>query len=196
MMKLSELRKEKNISQEKLAHKLYVPVTTIRNWEHEKSIPSIEDIRKMAEIFEINVENMFAIFMPENMFADNKEDMERKAYNILQEVFNSTEDSIQFISFSAMMTIFPATSGIITFEDEAFRFDTIEANLFDGTAVMFSDRHRNIVILTVRNILSVRPVSSKHGVYIFELEIACPVFETCVKFIPQKFSQRIRVLFF
>lgn len=194
-MKLSELRKKKGISQEKLARELFFPVATIRNWEHGKSIPSVNAIRKMAEIFEVNVEDIFEMFMPQSMTANKMEELEQEGFDILQDLFKSSRNGTQFIFFASAVGVFPESSGIILFEDEAFRFEKINAVIY-GTAVILSDRFDNKIVLTERNILSVIPVSSVHGVYIFELEIACPFFQTSTKFISHKFKQRIRVLFF
>lgn len=39
--RLAELRREKNLSQEELAEKLYVSRQTISNWERDKTYPDI-----------------------------------------------------------------------------------------------------------------------------------------------------------
>lgn len=56
MLKLKELRQEKGLSQEQLAAIINVKNYTIGNWEQERSEPSIADIIKIADYFEISTD--------------------------------------------------------------------------------------------------------------------------------------------
>ena len=56
MLKLKELRTEKNIKQEELAKIIDVQNYTIGNWERERSQPSIDDLIKLANFFEVSVD--------------------------------------------------------------------------------------------------------------------------------------------
>lgn len=60
-MKIRELCKRKNITQEKLAEDLNVDVRTIRRWE--SSTPSTRIILKLANYFEV---------FPHNLLEDNE----------------------------------------------------------------------------------------------------------------------------
>lgn len=59
---ISEWRRLKNISQEKLAEICGVHINTIRYWEQKPSIIKIVDAEKLAEAFGVTLENI--IFLP------------------------------------------------------------------------------------------------------------------------------------
>jgi transcriptional regulator with XRE-family HTH domain len=54
--KIKSLRKVKDISQEKLAEILGVHITNIGRYETNKQLPSAENIRKLAEYFEVTAD--------------------------------------------------------------------------------------------------------------------------------------------
>ena len=57
--RLQELRKENNYSQEDLAEKVGVTRQTISKWELDETSPDIKQSKKLAEIFKINLEDLF-----------------------------------------------------------------------------------------------------------------------------------------
>ncbi|WP_270743357.1 helix-turn-helix domain-containing protein [Streptococcus infantarius] len=56
--RLAELRKEKNISQEEIAEKLYVSRQTISNWERGKTYPDINSLLLMANYFDVSLDHL------------------------------------------------------------------------------------------------------------------------------------------
>ena len=56
--RLVELRKEKNVSQEELAEKLYVSRQTISNWERGKTYPDINSLLLIATYFDVTLDNL------------------------------------------------------------------------------------------------------------------------------------------
>ncbi|MGT2907592.1 helix-turn-helix domain-containing protein [Streptococcus dentiloxodontae] len=56
--RLVKLRKEKNLSQEELAEKLYVSRQTISNWERGKTYPDINSILLIATFFDVTLDNL------------------------------------------------------------------------------------------------------------------------------------------
>ncbi|MEE1326881.1 MAG: helix-turn-helix transcriptional regulator [Streptococcus sp.] len=56
--RLAELRKEKNVSQEELAEKLYVSRQTISNWERGKTYPDINSLLLMANYFDVSLDHL------------------------------------------------------------------------------------------------------------------------------------------
>ena len=56
MLKLKELRQDKGLSQEQLAATINVKNYTIGNWEQGRSEPSIADIIKIADYFEVSTD--------------------------------------------------------------------------------------------------------------------------------------------
>ena len=56
--RLAELRREKNLSQEELAEKLYVSRQTISNWERDKTYPDINSLLLMANYFDVSLDHL------------------------------------------------------------------------------------------------------------------------------------------
>lgn len=56
--KIKEIRKEKNISQQELAEKLFVSDKTISSWEQNRTEPNLDMIVKMCNILDISVTNL------------------------------------------------------------------------------------------------------------------------------------------
>lgn len=56
--RLAELRREKNLSQEELAEKLYVSRQTISNWERGKTYPDINSLLLMANYFDVSLDHL------------------------------------------------------------------------------------------------------------------------------------------
>lgn len=58
---LKKLRKINNISQADLARKMNVSLTTISNWETGYSKPDVEQLKKIAEIFNISTDSLLGV---------------------------------------------------------------------------------------------------------------------------------------
>lgn len=58
---LRVLRTEKHLLQRDVAEKLGVPLSTYANWEQGRTEPSIEDIYKLIEVYEIDANELFDI---------------------------------------------------------------------------------------------------------------------------------------
>ena len=56
--RITQLRKQKNLSQEELAKKIEVSRTIIGNYERNLNTPSIEIIIKLAKVFNVSVDYM------------------------------------------------------------------------------------------------------------------------------------------
>ena len=57
---IAEMRKKNNLTQQQLGDKLYVTDKAVSKWEREKSLPDITLLSKLAEIFEIEVEDILS----------------------------------------------------------------------------------------------------------------------------------------
>jgi len=55
---IQQLRKEKQITQEQLAEKLFLNSRSISKWERGENLPDIENIKKLSEIFEVSQEEI------------------------------------------------------------------------------------------------------------------------------------------
>lgn len=80
-------RKEKNLTQAKLAEKLFVSEKTISKWENGKSLPDTEILPKLCEIFEISVNELL------NGERITNEKYKDKAEEKLLDLKNIKEDS-------------------------------------------------------------------------------------------------------
>ena len=58
---LKLIRKERNLSQEELAEILEVSRQAVSKWERDLSLPDINSIPKLAEIFEISVDELMQV---------------------------------------------------------------------------------------------------------------------------------------
>ena len=54
-LKIIKARKEKGLSQRKLAEKIGVTFQTVSKWELNKSLPDIEKVKKLSEILEKDI---------------------------------------------------------------------------------------------------------------------------------------------
>lgn len=59
--RLKELRQEQQLSQQQLANKLGIAVSTYANWEQGRREPSIDDIYKIISSLKIEANELFEI---------------------------------------------------------------------------------------------------------------------------------------
>lgn len=55
---IKEKRKKEQLTQEKLAEKLFVSNKTISNWENGKTMPDIESVIRFAKLFNLSLDNL------------------------------------------------------------------------------------------------------------------------------------------
>lgn len=79
MLKIKELRKEKNITQSQLAEILSTTTANVSGWETEKWQPDIVNLIKMSEIFECTIDYLVGresengiIYSSNNLTEDEK----------------------------------------------------------------------------------------------------------------------------
>lgn len=58
--KLQELRKQKGLTQEELAEKLYVSRTAISKWESGRGYPNIESLRAISKFFSVTLDDLLS----------------------------------------------------------------------------------------------------------------------------------------
>jgi len=58
--KIKKLRIAKNLTQAKLAEKLYISDKTVSSWENNRTEPSLEFILKLSEILECDVKDLIS----------------------------------------------------------------------------------------------------------------------------------------
>ena len=58
--KIQELRKQKGLTQEELAEKLFVSRTAISKWESGRGYPNIDSLKAIAEFFNITIDELLS----------------------------------------------------------------------------------------------------------------------------------------
>lgn len=58
--KLQQLRKEKNLTQEELAGRLYVSRTAISKWESGRGYPGIDSLKAISKLFSVSVDDLLS----------------------------------------------------------------------------------------------------------------------------------------
>ena len=58
--KLQNLRKNKGLTQEELAEKLYVSRTAVSKWESGRGYPSIDSIKEIASLFSVTIDELLS----------------------------------------------------------------------------------------------------------------------------------------
>jgi transcriptional regulator with XRE-family HTH domain len=58
--KLQELRKQKGLTQEQLAERLYVSRTAISKWESGRGFPNIESLKAIARFFKVSLDELLS----------------------------------------------------------------------------------------------------------------------------------------
>ena len=71
--RLREARIQKNYSQEYVAEKVHTSRQTVMRWENGASVPNVEIIKKLAELYDVSVNYLLEI--PEN----NKESIQKSS---------------------------------------------------------------------------------------------------------------------
>lgn len=189
-----ELRKNKKYSQARLAEEMYVPITTIRNWERKRSIPSLDAMKQLAKLLAVPEEVIVSIFEPEKTKVEKENEEESRMYNLLLELFWGCDTAEHFLQFTYLFSI-GQTSGVVSCYDYVFPFTKVITDQ-DGTATVLADSSNNYIVLTITNIIEVKPISIDYDIYTFDIDINCPMFPTDLKYSPNSFRQRIRISYF
>nr|WP_210729472.1 helix-turn-helix transcriptional regulator [Streptococcus ovuberis] len=72
-----KLRKERGLSQEDLAEKLYVSRQTISNWERGKTYPDINSLLLMATYFDVSLDNLIKGDIEKMRFHNDKKQFKK-----------------------------------------------------------------------------------------------------------------------
>lgn len=188
------LRKEHEISQANLSQKMYVPISTIRNWEYGRSAPSIENIQALARIFNVKESIILSIFKPPKTKVAQINKKKAEAYDLLLEAFWDCNTATEFIQFTYVFS-YGQTAGVICCFDYTFPFTKIVSDK-NGLATVFADSSENYMVLTDMRVKEVKPISADFDVYSFDIVIDFPLFPTDLKYSPEVFRQKIRVSIF
>lgn len=91
--KIKRIRKEKNISQQELANKLFVSDKTISSWEQNRTEPNLDMIVKICDILDTSVGNLIYDNVEKiNVETEIKIKLEENEYNRLKKFFESNAE--------------------------------------------------------------------------------------------------------
>ena len=94
--KLQELRKQKGLTQEELAQKLYVSRTAISKWESGRGYPSIDSLKEIAKFFCVTVDQLLS---GEEVLTIAQEDQKQKQSHFRDLVFGLLDLSLVMFLF-------------------------------------------------------------------------------------------------
>ena len=94
--KLQELRKQRGLTQEELAEKLYVSRTAISKWESGRGYPNIESLKAIAKFFEVTVDELLST---DEILTIAEEDNKRKEKHFCDLIYGLLDLSIIMLIF-------------------------------------------------------------------------------------------------
>lgn len=91
------LRKTENLSQEKMAEMLGVNEKTVRNWEKGVTIPTMDDVVSIANLFNISLEEIFSGELNSEKEMDRKVSSMDQSINEINDQISRTNENISDI---------------------------------------------------------------------------------------------------
>ncbi len=96
--KLQELRKNKGLTQEELAEKLFVSRTAISKWESGRGYPSIDSLKERARYFSVTIDELIC---PEEILSAAEEEKQALAGRTISFISNTLDLLTAFLLFSS-----------------------------------------------------------------------------------------------
>lgn len=124
--KLQELRKQKGLTQEELAQKLYVSRTAISKWESGRGYPSIDSLKEIAKFFCVTVDQLLS---GEEVLTIAQEDHKQKTSHLRDLVFGLLDLSVIMFFF---LPLFGQNAGTFVEEVSLLELTGIQAYLKTG----------------------------------------------------------------
>ena len=85
--KLQELRKNKGLTQEELAEKLYVSRTAVSKWESGRGYPNIESLKEISTFFSVSIDELLSteklLFIAEKENKSNIKNICEKLFSVV-----------------------------------------------------------------------------------------------------------------
>ena len=94
--KIQYYRKKIGLSQEALGQKLLVSRQTVSLWEMDKTLPTIDNLLRLKEIFSVSIDDILS----ESELAEEKEAMPKEVYTFRHEKATCKKFSNNYASFS------------------------------------------------------------------------------------------------
>ena len=94
--KLQELRKQKGLTQEELAEKLYVSRTAISKWESGRGFPNIESLKAISKFFSVSLDKLLS---GEEILAIAENDHKQKERTLRDLIFGLLDCGMALLLF-------------------------------------------------------------------------------------------------
>ena len=94
--KLQQLRKQKGLTQEELAQKLFVSRTAISKWESGRGYPSIDSLKEISKFFSVSIDILLS---SDEMLELAEKDVTRTRQSIRTLIFGSLDLSAALLLF-------------------------------------------------------------------------------------------------
>ena len=94
--KLQELRKQKGLTQEELAARLFVSRTAVSKWESGRGYPSIDSLKAIAKFFGVTID---ALLSGDELLTIAEEDSRKKQTHLRDLVFGLLDCSVALFFF-------------------------------------------------------------------------------------------------
>ena len=95
-IKLQELRKQKGLTQEELAERLFVSRTAVSKWESGRGYPNIDSLKAIAKCFDVTIDELLS---GEELLTLAEEDTKQKETHLRDLVFGLLDCSIAMFFF-------------------------------------------------------------------------------------------------
>ena len=99
--KLQELRKQKGLTQEELAEKLYVSRTAISKWESGRGYPNIESLKEIAKFFSVTVDELLSSGEVLTIAEEDNKRKEKHFYDLIYGLLDLCIAMLLFLPFFA-----------------------------------------------------------------------------------------------
>ena len=99
--KLQELRKQKGLTQEELAEKLYVSRTAISKWESGRGYPNIESLKAIAKFFSVTVDELLSSGEVLTIAEEDNKRKEKHFYDLIYGLLDLCMAMLLFLPFFA-----------------------------------------------------------------------------------------------
>ena len=171
--KLQELRKQKNLTQEELAQKLYVSRTAVSKWESGRGYPNIDSLKAIAKFFSITVDDLLS---GEELLVAAQEDQKEKQkrlHSLVFGLFDLCAVALLFLPFFGTNDQGPVLSvslinltGISSYLKLAY-YDFVSSSCLVGVLLLALQDSRWKFWIANKNMLSV--ILSIYGVLLFTI---------------------------
>jgi transcriptional regulator with XRE-family HTH domain len=156
--KLCELRKQKGMTQEELASKLYISRTAISKWESGRGYPNIESLKAVAEVFSVSVDELLS---PEQMLDVAEESRKKSERHLCDLVFGLVDVCAALLLF---LPLFANRAGEII---QAVSLLNLEASPYVKISfllVVFALTVMGVLTLALQNLASRGWVAAKRWI--------------------------------